>query len=145
MHGERPAGVLSGSDLLHELRSQDPDRLFVAPLHPDQLSEGEASIDLRLGHYFLQSVKTRLPTLDAQQMPFPEPLGETVERLQAVSACDETIPQAAGMELMWQPAGSPAYIQPGESMLGVTLEYMHCRPTCVPTCWDGRGGGVLGW
>lgn len=96
--------LLGKSELLEQLRSSEPDSIFLEPLL-DEEQVGSVSIDLRLGYDFLVSVLTRDPAIPAYR---------SGERRGVATFFQETRREV----------GDGFVIYPGQLVLGVSLEYM---------------------
>jgi dCTP deaminase len=84
--------------------SKDSKRIFVVPA-PERKDIKDASLDLKLGNYFIVTRNARFSALEAEKDTTPKLVASYQEKVLA-------------------PFGEPIYLHPGTFMLGVTWQYI---------------------
>lgn len=122
--------VLKGARILEALKGQNEfehDRLWIVPQPPESELDGagEASVDLRLGRWFLRLKQTRQHILD-------------------ISDEDETVNESELTERFFVRFGGSFVLHPRSFVLGATLEWLKIPKQCSAaivgkSSWGRRG------
>lgn len=122
--------ILKGSRILEALKGEKEfkgDPLWIVPQPPDSELEnsGAASIDLRLGRWFLRLKQTRHPLLK-------------------ISEENEALNEAELTERLFVRFGESFILHPGSFVLGATLEWVKLPTLCTgavvgKSSWGRRG------